>query len=228
MEKITDVKQYFKNPRKIEEKTFNKLSESLSELGDLSGVVVDINSGEAIGGNQRTRFFQKNADKFVLEIHERFDSPREDGTVAYGYVVKDKGQPTEQKFSYREVSWDEKTREKANIQANRLGGFFDYDILGNEFEAEDLLDWGFSEFDLDLAPKGGRGEKDEDELKDSMGSYLEGNVKQIVLYFKGEEYDALMPRVTKIMDAEGFDNHTELFLKAFEEYESNRTQEKGD
>ena len=35
-----------------------------------------------------------------------------------------------------------------NIRLNKSGGEFDLDILANEFEIEELKDWGFKEIDL--------------------------------------------------------------------------------
>ena len=44
-----------------------------------------------------------------------------------------------------------KEKEKElNIRLNKSGGDFDMDILANEFEIEDLNDWGFSDLELGL------------------------------------------------------------------------------
>ena len=37
-----------------------------------------------------------------------------------------------------------------NIRLNKSGGSFDLDILANEFEIEELKDWGFKEIELGL------------------------------------------------------------------------------
>jgi hypothetical protein len=37
-----------------------------------------------------------------------------------------------------------------NILLNRVSGDWDWDILANEFEVADLLDWGFTDFDLEM------------------------------------------------------------------------------
>ena len=47
------MKQYHKNPRKITDAQKKALERDLKELGDLSGIVHDVNSDEIIGGNQR-------------------------------------------------------------------------------------------------------------------------------------------------------------------------------
>lgn len=60
---------------------------------------------------------------------------------------------------------------------------------------------------IDPDPKGGY-----------VDSYLHGNIKQITLYFKNEDYEAVMPRLQKVMEAEQLEDHTALFMKAFEKY----------
>lgn len=138
------MKEYYKNPRQITKKEFSQLKEWLRELGDLSGVVHDLNSDEIIGGNQRSRVF--NVNECEIEIVQRFDPPDEQGTVAFGFIVWEG-----KRYNYRQVRWTAKQCEKANIVANKAGGSFDFDVLGNQFELDDLLNWGFSERELQLS-----------------------------------------------------------------------------
>jgi len=217
---IEDFNEFENNPRNITEKQFDLLGKTLDEFGDLGGVVVNEETKEVISGNQRTKVLQRHPEKFEIKIEEEFPEPQKDGTVKRGFIVnKEDGT----KFVLRVVRWSKETAMKANIAANKVGGYFDFDILANIFPEDVLLNYGFSDADLDFMPRSKDIlTKDEDTLKDSMSTYLEGNVKQIVLYMKGDEYDALLKRVNKIQEEDGFENHTELFVKAFDEYESNR------
>ena len=71
MPNTNELKQYHKNPRKISDKQMELLKKNLGELGDLSGVVHDLNSGEVIGGNQRTKVFNlQNAEIIITEQFE--------------------------------------------------------------------------------------------------------------------------------------------------------------
>lgn len=149
---LSELKEYHKNPRKMSGERFDKLSLSLSQLGDLGGMVVDVNTKEIIGGNQRMKSFLQRGG-FEIEIIKQYDTPREDGTIVYGHLVVNKDQTSEQKFFYREVSWDEATCARANIVANKLTGMWDFDMLANSFNMDDLLDFGFSKPELDLLPK---------------------------------------------------------------------------
>lgn len=138
------MKHYHKNPRQISDTQFNNLKEWLAELGDLSGIVHDLNSDEIIGGNQRSRIMLAEAHEIVLT--EKFEKPTATGTVALGYIIwKD------EKYNYRQVRWDAKRCEKANIVANKAGGTWDTDILANQFELQDLAEWGFESWELHYA-----------------------------------------------------------------------------
>lgn len=148
------MKHYHKNPRQITRKQFDDLRDSLRRLGDLSGVVHDLNTDEIIGGNQRMDVFK---DAQVV-ITEQLDAPDEQGTVATGYVLWNG-----KRYAYRAVRWDDKTREEANIRANKAGGDWDKDTLANEFELDDLLNWGFTEFELGLGVDDELMEKPEEE-----------------------------------------------------------------
>jgi len=136
-------KQYHKNPRQITTKQMTMLAHDLAELGDLSGIVHDLNTDEIIGGNQRSKIF--DLAKLNIVLTEELPEPDEQGTVALGYVLWQG-----KKYAYRAVRWDAKTAEKANIVANKAGGTWDFDILANEFELDDLLEWGFEPFELGL------------------------------------------------------------------------------
>ncbi len=139
-------KSYRKNPRQITLKQFDSLSDSLARLGDLSGVVHELNTDEIIGGNQRIKVF--GIEKCEIELVQTFDEPDAQGTVAQGFIIWEG-----KRYSYRQVRWNERQAEEANIVANRAGGSWDYDILANEFELSDLLAWGFEErdFKVDLS-----------------------------------------------------------------------------
>lgn len=134
------MKQYHKNPRQMTKRQNDDLTRWLRELGDLSGIVHDLNSDEIIGGNQRGRIFDIDKCEIVIE-HEQ--EPDEQGTVGLGYVIWEG-----KRYSYRQVRWTEEQCEQANIVANKAGGNWDWDGLANGFEFDNLLEWGFNEKEL--------------------------------------------------------------------------------
>ncbi len=181
--KISDINGYKKNPRKITAKMFTLLGETIKEFGDLSGIVVNTKTNEVVGGNQRTAFFKQNEKDCEIVINERFEKPTEQGTVATGHVLFNG-----EKFSYREVFWDSTKSDRANIIANKVGGFWDNDILANEFDIEDLKYAGFTDLEL---PSFDEEEVDNDPLKEweNMPDYnnKERGVKVLIVHFEKEE-----------------------------------------
>jgi DNA modification methylase len=137
------LKHYHKNPRQITKKEFADLRDSLRKFGDLSGIVHNLNTDEIISGNQRIEVF--DLSKLQIDITERLPEPDEQGTVATGWVIWEG-----KRYTYRAVMWDEKQSEEANVRANKAGGSWNFDILANEFSVPDLLEWGFSERELQL------------------------------------------------------------------------------
>ena len=139
------MKNYHKNPRQIKDKQFANLRAWLLELGDLSGIVHDLVSDEVISGNQRMRAI--DIAKCEIALTEGPHEPDAQGTVAHGYVIWQGA-----KYNYRQVRWTAEQCEKANIVANKAGGSWDFDILANEWEKDDLLEWGFELEELGIVP----------------------------------------------------------------------------
>ncbi len=138
------------------------------EFGDLSGIVYDLNSQEIISGNQRGRVWDIANCEIVYT--SQAEEPDEQGTVGIGYVIWEGSH-----YNYREVRWTPEQCEQANIIANRAGGSWDFDILGNQFEQADLLDWGFEPFEFgnmyqpDMNPSIGNKNYNEDDITIAKG-----------------------------------------------------------
>lgn len=133
-------KQYAKNARKIDQKRMDDLKRYITEYGDLSGIILNLENGEYVGGNQRSKVMQE-AGKLVDLV--QLEEPDGVGTVAYGFVEYQGN-----RFAYREVRWDEIRHAKASIIANNAGGENDLDLL-IQHHAEILDDVGLTEKDLD-------------------------------------------------------------------------------
>lgn len=219
---LNDLKAYKKNPRKITSEDFKLLGDSLKEFGDLSGVVLNQRTGELVGGNQRTNFFKGDPEAVKIEVTEEFTPPTDTGTVALGYVVY-KGE----KYSFRKVDWDEAKEARANILANKVGGTWDFDMLANAFDQEMLLESGWKSFELGFSSRGddeGNREQDQSELPDSMKSYLDGNIRQLSLFFSVEEFEEVLPKLDKIMAEHELASHTDVFNFLLKHYEDNTSK----
>ena len=217
---INELNKYHKNPRKITSKQHDFLEQTMQEFGDLSGVVFNKTTGEVVGGNQRTSIFKKYADKVKIEKTEQ---PKDaQGTIAIGYIDFNGS-----KFSYREVEWDTEKEARANIIANKAGGFWDNDVLANEFDEDLLLSAGFEDFelgifdakDIDLSERA----EDKNPLQSDLDTYLDGSIKQIVLYFQKSEYDEIIDRLEAIQLESGLTSFTDVFKLMLETYENTKS-----
>jgi site-specific DNA-methyltransferase (adenine-specific) len=129
--KIRELIPWPRNPRQIKGEQVRRLQESVEEFGQFETVAIGPGN-EVYNGHQRLKAWgAKFGPDYVVEV----------------------------KVSSRALS--EKEREKLTILAHKgAAGEWDFDTLANEFEVSELLEWGFSEkelqiggFDLD-EPKG--------------------------------------------------------------------------
>jgi len=78
-----------------------------------------------------------NTDNVIVGGHQRLRTMRKMGYKEVDVYVPDKP------LSEKEV-------EELNIRLNKNTGEWDWDVLGNAWELDDLLDWGFTEKDLHI------------------------------------------------------------------------------
>lgn len=114
---------------------------------------------------------------------------------------------------------NESEEKELNVRLNKNTGGWDYDALANNFDNDALQEWGFSPQELGLEPNA---KIDTDNINDSLDSYLEGNVKQVVLYFKADEYNGIVDRLEKLVHENNLENYTDMFKIMLEYYENHR------
>lgn len=135
--KIKDLAANPKNPRKVSDGKLVMLKRALTEFGDLGCIVFNRKTKRLVGGHQRTKHFDKDAQ---IVVEKKYTKPTKVGTVAEGFVTLNG-----ERFKYREVHWDETKEKAANLAANKGAGEWDAPLLGELLaEIEDLS------FDLDL------------------------------------------------------------------------------
>jgi hypothetical protein len=129
---VGDIQHYHRNPRLITQDKFKELQGLMRTLGDISGVVHNRRSNEAIGGNQRNVVFGDSR----IELTEVYDEPDDQGTVAWGYIYWEN-----HKWNYRLVDWNDDQCAAANLAANLGAGEWDWDVFANQWKAEELIPW---------------------------------------------------------------------------------------
>lgn len=111
--KISELKDYENNPRTIGKDEFNKLVESIQQDGYHMRLLVNLD-GTIIGGHARKKALLKA-----------------------GYNKSDE---VEVLIPDRLLEGDDFDR--INIRDNLLYGTFNFDMLGNNFDSQQLIDWG--------------------------------------------------------------------------------------
>lgn len=202
---IKDLQLNPHNPRTITEKKLKMLQKALEEFGDLSGIVYNRKSKQLVGGHQRSKVLHPTAE---IIIEQKFKKPTKTGTVALGYIQIDG-----ERFSYREVSWDETKEKAANIAANRGAGDWDKAKL-----TEWMKDLGDSFMDLDLTMFDDiervkfLDDKPKKEKSDT-GRVASSDVKTVHLTFTDETADEFAELIGHFQKVLNIDNVTDTVLE---------------
>ncbi len=110
---INDLVEYEHNPRSISKKDFEKLVNNLKQDSYHQRIMVDTKN-TIIGGHQRKK-----------------------ALLAAGYRPSDKIEVLKPSRPLSEAEF-----KRLNIRDNLSFGDYDFEILANNFEMEDLIDWG--------------------------------------------------------------------------------------
>jgi hypothetical protein len=142
--KLSELKAYGKNPRRITEKGLNDLIKSLELFGLAEPIVVN-RDDTIIGGHARVQGLKRINKGKVVKVD---------------VYVPDR-------------LLDEKEVRELCIRLNKnVAGQFDFEMLGNEYDPRDLVAWGFTEDELGLGqpeeeepPESGSDESKEKEIE---------------------------------------------------------------
>jgi hypothetical protein len=116
--KISELTDYAKNPRSLTKKQFDQLKASLDKFGMIDKPIVNADAAHTLIGG-----------------HQRVKVLRAERAAS-----------VECWYPSREL--DDKEVEELNIRLNKNTGAWDFDILANQFEVPDLIEWGFEPFEL--------------------------------------------------------------------------------
>ena len=112
--KIAELKQAEYNPRRMTNKQYEDLRNSLEKFGLVDPIII-------------------NADNTVVGGHQRLKIMRELGAELVPVV---------------RVNLSKEDEKELNIRLNKNTGEFDLDVLANNFDIDELKDWGFKDIEL--------------------------------------------------------------------------------
>lgn len=177
--KIEKVRLSANNPRVIKNDKFKKLVKSIKDFPDMLKV----------------RPIVVDETMTVLGGNMRLRACLEAGLKEV-YIIKASDFTDEQKKEFV-------------IKDNSSFGEWDWDLLANEWNIDELDAWGLDlpkvYFEEDNEP-----EFDEDELAMNLDSYINGAIKQVVLYYPQEDYEKLIDSFEQLRNKLEVENNAEL------------------
>lgn len=161
--KISDIKLNPNNPRLIKDDKFKKLVKSIQEFPEMLNI----------------RPIVVNKDMIILGGNMRYKACKEAGLKEVPIIIAD--------------NLTEEQQREFLIKDNTSGGEWDFEILANEWDIEDLTDWGLdipsfeSEEETDYSDK--NKEIDVNDYADTM---------EIKLKYSEEDYHLVKDALLKI------------------------------
>ena len=119
--KISKLKAATYNPRQISTKQYNDLKKSITKFGLVDPIIVN-------------EYFTENY-YVVVGGHQRLKICKELGYTDIACII---------------LNLNKEQERELNIRLNKNTGEFDIDILANEFDIDNLVDWGFKHIELGL------------------------------------------------------------------------------
>ena len=156
------------NPRQLSDDQYKHLKDSISRFGLVDPIIINKN---------------KDRKGIIIGGHQRVKVARTMGIKEVPCVEID-------------LVYD-KERE-LNVRLNKNVGSWDYDILANTFDMEELKDWGFDENQLAGFTDIDYSALDDDSLDDEIDGMIDGTRKAIMIEFTLEDYEQAYKLVNEI------------------------------
>ena len=163
---ITELIPAEYNPRQLSESEFEDIKSSLTEFGFVDPVIVNTHKSRA---------------NVIVGGHQR---------VKVWQAMGNKEVPTVT------VSLPLAKEKELNVRLNKASGSWDWDVLANEFDLDELLDWGFSESDFNLGSEFDDIEVDETDASLELPDGLEAaGVKMVQIFLDEKTHPIFMEKV---------------------------------
>lgn len=204
---ISDLHQDPRNARLHNERNLDMIVASLGEVGTARSIVVD-ETNTILAGNGTVLAAEKAGITKVRVIEAKGDE-----LIA---VMRTNLTPEQKR---KLALYDNRTAELAKWDTEALQELADGGLdLSNFFNNDELEELG-RHVEHNVITDDEPIERDHDAFTQTANSYLNGTIRQIVLYFNPEHFEDVCSRLEVVMEREGVTNHTEAFLKLLEYYQ---------
>jgi hypothetical protein len=109
----------------------------------------------------------------------------------------------------KEVDLSEEKQKEFIIKDNNSFGEWDWDLLANDWNSKELNEWGIDVWVNEIEDD--EKEIDEDAFASQIDTYINAQIKQIVLYYNSEEYENALLNFEKVREKENLNDNTEVF-----------------
>lgn len=184
---IDKIKNNPENPRVIKDYKFNKLVKSIKDFPEM----------------MQLRPIVVDENNIILGGNMRYKAAVQAGLKNVYVIQAD--------------DLSEKQKKEFVIKDNSSFGEWDWDVLANEWELNELKEWGLDlpriYFDEDEEP-----ELDKDIFDQELDTYINAKVKQITLYFNADEYEKAVKDLETIRQKESLTDNTQAFKFLIDKY----------
>jgi ParB-like chromosome segregation protein Spo0J len=184
---IDKIKNNPQNPRVIKDYKFNKLVKSIKDFPEM----------------MQLRPIVVDENNIILGGNMRYKAAVQAGLKNVYVIQAD--------------DLSEKQKKEFVIKDNSSFGEWDWDVLANEWELNELKEWGLDlpriYFDEDEEP-----EVDKDIFHQELDTYINAKVKQITLYFNADEYEKAVKDLETIREKESLTDNTQAFKFLIDKY----------
>lgn len=206
LRKLSQLTNWENNPRSILKEDYDRLKQQISKLGVYKTLLVN-QDNIVLGGNMRLRAFT-----------ELFGKEHE---VMCGVVeTTDEGQMLEYALSDNDQAGTTDDLKLAEV----------YQLFPIETQLYKIQSNVLRPLETIINPPDpatlGGGDPDQNDMDESLKTYLGGNIKQIVLYYSNEEYEQRIVQLQDIGIGVGLENNTEIITRLIEEAHARITTDK--
>lgn len=178
------------NPRELTEDQFEQIKASIQRFGMVDPIIVNKN---------------KDRKDIIIGGHQRVKVATRMGIDKVPTV---------------ELDLTLEQEKELNVRLNKNTGRWNFDLLANHFDPSELLSWGFNETELSFFDAAFEEEPNMDDEFDAARETYENNaIKQIILYFDGDQYEDVLTRLDKVIEKEDLEDNSQALIKLLEAYE---------
>lgn len=185
--KLGDLVPATYNPRKLSKKSYDDLKKSLEKFG-LAEIPAINKDNTIMAGHMRIQL--------MVDLYGR------------DYEI-------DVRVPNRQLTPDEE--KEYNIRSNKNTGDWDWDVMANNFNPDELMDWGFNDYELSFYEHE-LGELSMKGSEVSIAGLNSAELNKITFEFNDKDYFEILKGLNVIKSEKGFDSNEEVLKYLLSSY----------